>query len=680
MRYRDLDLDRFQVRAIEHLQADRTVLVSAPTGTGKTLIADWIVEQRLAEGREVIYTAPVKALSNQKFRDYTAMLGEDRVGLVTGDMVIRPGAPLRIMTTEILRNMLLVGERLDHLATVVIDEIHFLDDPERGTVWEELLIYLPATVQVLGLSATLSNLDEIAGWLESVRDTEVAVVREDRRAVPLQVSLANRFVQPCGVRQFDDRFRRWVSDGKSMRKKRPRHWKRGRGKRPGPRGRQPTAERDRPTRPDQLVERLEPDLLPCLYFVYSRRTCEDLARELSRRRRHGLLTGEQPAEVEGLLIEFEEGHPGVMSGSLRGMLLRGIAYHHAGLHVNLKALVEQLYERRLIQVLYCTTTFALGINMPARTVAIHTLDKYDGRGFVPLTVREFQQMAGRAGRRGIDRKGHAILRLDFPGWHGKRKPVARLLEGRPEPVTSSFNLSFNSVVNLLDRYEQDEVKELLRKSLLAYQLQHGSRAREHRRFKRVGADAVWMSFQRKVFLLQNIGYLDGELEFNAGAAVLRHIQIEEIFATELVLTGALESLPPALLFAALCAVVTDLGPSVKITVPRGKMRQLAAMLEEIYLSDPVARTEEEQSGPTSFGPELIPLAAAWYSGEPLMDIVERLRSSADISGVLVNALRRGKDLAGQLRDVYRAAEDDEMVARLNEVVRTVSRDEVEVVG
>ena len=192
MQYRGFELDPFQVEAIEALAAGRSVLVSAPTGTGKTVVADWVVEDALRKGRQVVYTAPIKALSNQKFRDYCRLHGEENVGLVTGDLVIRREAPVRVMTTEILRNMLLTGEQLPDLAAVVVDEIHFLDDPERGTTWEEVLIYLDPSVQVVGLSATLSNLDSFAAWLSSVRGSEVAVVREDRRAVPLRFALACR--------------------------------------------------------------------------------------------------------------------------------------------------------------------------------------------------------------------------------------------------------------------------------------------------------------------------------------------------------------------------------------------------------------------------------------------------------------------------------------------------------
>ena len=677
MQFRDLTLDPFQVDAIELLREGRSVLVAAPTGTGKTVVADRVIVDRLEAGDEVVYTAPIKALSNQKYRDYCDLLGEERVGLVTGDLVIRPDAPLRIMTTEILRNMLLLGESLAHLSLVVVDEIHFLDEPERGTVWEELLIYLPREVQILGLSATLANLEEFSGWLGWVRDADVAVVRENRRAVPLLVGLVNRHAGPCGEERFDTAFRRWAAQST------PGEDRDGRGKRRRSRHRQPKPQRERPTKPYEIVAKLHPDLLPCLYFVYSRRLCETFARDLDRRYPHGLHDEEEAAAVREELGRFDADHPAALTREFGSMLLKGIAFHHAGLHIRLKGLVERLYEKRLVRVLYCTSTFALGINMPARTVVFHDAHRYDGKDFVPLTVREFQQISGRAGRRGIDRSGRALLRMDFGDYGSERKLIAHLFGDEPEPVTSAFNLSFNSVVNLLARFESKQLRDLLHRSFLSYQLRHGTGpvAKKRRRKKaRLPKDMVWQSFQRKVNVLKGIGYLDDEGEFQAGAQALRHLQIEEIFATELVLSGLLEPLPPATLFAVLATMSTSFGPSIRAPWPRGDLGRVVRRIKGIHGSDPVRRTAIEQSARPTFCAEMAPLGLAWYEGEALLDIADAVDASADIAGLLVNAFRRAKDQASQLRDVYRAGEDQAMVDRLDEVIRTASRDEVQVVG
>lgn len=679
-----LILDRFQREAIEHLEAGRSVLVSAPTGTGKTLIADRAIEAVLRRGDQAIFTAPIKALSNQKFRDYGRLLGEERVGLLTGDLVIRREAPLRIMTTEILRNMLLLGEPLDDLALVVVDEIHFLDDAERGTVWEELLIYLPDRVQLLGLSATLSNIDEFVAWLRSIRTTDVALVREDQRAVPLAVELTNRDAPVCGARQFEHHWRAW--SGEAQRRSREGRQRGRRGARWHARRRRKQRDgKELQTKHHEVVARLEDGLLPCLYFVYSRVLTEAFARELARRRPDGMLPGELRDEVDAELEAFDREHPDVLQPPVANLLWRGIAFHHAGMHVLLKGLVERLYERRLVRVLYCTSTFALGINMPARTVVFHEVHKYDGRKIVPLTVRDFMQMAGRAGRRGIDERGHVVIREDFADYRGDRRLIAALLEGRHEPVSSAFNLSFNSVVNLLEHHRPDELRELLQRSFLAFQLaRQPARTRAGRRGKRrrrgAGPDQVWLAFQRKRALLQHIGYLAEDGTFQAGARVLQYVQIEEIVVTELVLSGILEGLDAPETFGVLCVFSGELPRRVRVPRPDKRSRRLLRQLERLRYADPVVRAEGEQGAPATFGPELFVVGAAWFDGDLLLDLADEIDAPADITGSLVAIFRRATDLAGQLREVYEAAEDEVMVDRLRTIVRTVRRDEVEVVG
>ncbi len=645
------------------------MLVCAPTGTGKTLIADRMIERILGEGGEVIYTAPIKALSNQKFREYSRLLGDERVGLITGDLVIRRDAPLRIMTTEILRNMLLTHEPLGSLRAVVFDEIHFLDERERGTVWEESLIYLPDGIQVLGLSATLSNLDTFRAWLADVRGEEVALVHETERAVPLTFLLANRSVPPCEPQQFAQKV------GQAGGPPRGRGKKRGRGRRRGRGG--SSSKRERASTHADVLRHLDPDLLPCLYFLNSRRACEASGGQLLRLHPR-FLTRDEVERVEDELARFEADHPGVLGDALESMLREGIAVHHAGLHVHLKGLVERLYEARLVHVLYCTSTFALGINMPARSVVFHELTRFDGREMVPLGVREFQQMAGRAGRRGIDPEGYVVVRMDGEDLPSRRATLEHLFEGNPEPVRSSFNLSFNSVVHLLDRFGKDELRGLLELSFLSFSVRR--RRRKQRRRKGTGGDPVWDAFERKVTLLQHIGYLDADGTAFAGARVLAGLQIEEIFATELVLRGVLDRLSPAQLFGALCALSSDITRAARARRPGGELARVATQLRKVRLSQPVRLAEREQGVSVTFCPEMVPIGAAWYEGRDLAELVGRLDSTSDVSGLLVNGFRRAKDLAGQLRRVYEQGEDEMMADRLREVVKTVSRDEVEVIG
>jgi superfamily II RNA helicase len=695
MEYRGFTLDRFQVEAIEHLQAGRSVVVAAPTGTGKTIIADWIVDEALRVGRRVVYTAPIKALSNQKFRDYSKLWGDDNVGLVTGDLVIRREAPCRVMTTEILRNMLLAGESMADLHAVIIDEAHFLDDRERGTVWEEVLIYLPQHVLIVALSATIANMDEFARWLTHVRDRQVVVVQETRRTVPLQFHLGNHEGGLMSLPAFEERL--------AKRGHRPAKESRGRGAKGRDRG-APSHGDDRPTTPGDMLRMLRiRELFPCLYFVFSRKDTERFARQLARRA-EGLVSHEELLAIEDHIADAAESLGSALDDDLREMLSRGVAYHHAGMHVYLKALVEELYEHRLVKVLFCTSTFALGINMPARAVVFHQLEKFDGQGIAPLTTREFMQMAGRAGRRGLDEVGHVALRLDFDDYPRLRPLIERYKKAAYEPVRSTFSLSWNSIVNLLERHPIERIREIVEKSFLSWHMtelarhqdgqaeelelkakkdpahaaSHLKHARKLRRKASEAGERCWQEFEAKVTLLHKIGYLDEGRDFNAGARILRHLQISEIFVTELVLGGLFESLDDGELFGVLCALTGELPRGTTPTTrPEKGDRHLARELEEIRGSGPVVACEAMSGVPVVLGVEMIGLGRAWASGRSLAEVLLMLQSATDVAGTLVSSFRRAKDLASQLRDVFR--DIPSRVEQINRVIRAVSRDEVEVV-
>jgi len=725
MEYRGLTLDPFQEEAVEYIEDDRSVLVAAPTGTGKTLIADYLIEQIIEDGGEVVYTAPVKALSNQKYREYVEQHGRENVGLVTGDLVINREAPLRIMTTEILRNVLLEGgmapvhegedvdpddlgvpagevddgevatptdveiPQLDELRAVIIDEIHFLDDRDRGTVWEELLIYLPARVRILGLSATLSNLREFADWLSEIRGTDVKVVREDERAVPLEFKMASVSTGIVDVDEYDRAYGEWKSHG----------------------GDAPM------TKHVDIHEMLPADNYPALFFIFSRSMVERLAHGLTQTRVADKF--HEMADQEAIrerLEEFDREHPDVLTGSLRSMYLKGIAGHHAGLHVALKALVERLYEDKLLNIVYCTSTFALGINMPARTVIFDSLQKYNGREFAPLTIREFMQMGGRAGRRGIDPVGEIVIRQDFDDYDEVRGLLEKLLSGESEPVTSSFNLSFHSVVNLLDNHDEERIKLLLDRSFKAYQRSESAdrvreqleeaeaeleaerddadstpspsdlvdlrrKRREVSRLRRQLAEEerprLWEEFQRKVSFLRNHGYIGDDNELLARAEVLRHIKFEEIFLTELVVRGLLEDREPAELFGIMCGLVHELPRKATVEKPADdKWWEIFSTINAVYESDVVQGAAELADEEAIFTPEMMPLGERWATGETLREILQLIHHRTDLSGGLVGAFRRGKDLVGQLRVVY--GEDRRRRRELARLIRTVSRDEVQV--
>jgi len=710
MQYRGFTLDPFQETAIGHLEEGRSVLVSAPTGTGKTIIADWVVDEALKRNKQVIYTAPIKALSNQKFRDYCRLHGEDRVGLVTGDLVIRRDAPCLVMTTEILRNMLLGGDGVEHLYAVVIDEVHFLDDRERGTVWEEVLIYLPPHVLIVALSATLPNLDDFAGWMTSVRDRPMEIVTADVRAVPLDFHFANRQGGLLTPEEFDQqarkaRFETGPADVKGGGGRRGRGRGRGRGRDRGNRGGGRRDHRGTPrsqrTHPIDVFKQVRNrKWLPMLYFVFSRADAERFAKALAFRYKAELLDGFQRDEVDAFLQQADLGT--ALDDELRDMYLRGIAFHHAGLHVRLKAVVEELYERKLLPVLFCTATFALGINMPARTAVLHGIMAFDGESVKPLPVRTFMQKAGRAGRRGLDEAGHVIIRMDYDEYPDFKNNLKAYFDKRYEPVRSSFNLSWNSIVKLLDRHDLDRVRDLVDKSFLSWHLakkaEHqlkqaddmeatlgeGASKKQRKQVARLrkradeAGDKAWQTFLDKRSWLYQHGYLADGDTFQAGAKVLQHLQISEIFATECVLDGVFEGLGDGRLFGLLCAMTGRLPRSVDVhTTLDRKDRELLERVDAIRhgpvvtSGDVVARTQ------TDWEPGLFMLGRMWGDGERLDFVLSHVHSRTDFAGSLVMVFRRAKELCSQLVDVQ--ADMPDRAAELKALVRKVSRDEVEVV-
>jgi ATP-dependent RNA helicase HelY len=705
MQFRGLTLDPFQETAITHLREGRSVLVCAPTGTGKTIVADAVVERALTEGKRVVFTAPIKALSNQKYRDYCRIYGKDKVGLVTGDLVINRDAPCLVMTTEILRNMLLTGEDTSQLMAVVLDEIHFLDDRERGTVWEEVLIYLPSSVQILGLSATLSNVQEFADWLSHVRGSTVEVVEEHQRAVPLEICFSNNHTGVVKPSAFADAYRRWKKDQKSE----------GGGRRGRGRGRRDGKPKPKRTSHLALFEQLRFDGTPYLYFVFSRKQTEQFAKRLGRKVSRSLLEREDQHRLDERLSQAVEELGAAFPEELENLYRKGIAFHHAGLHVQLKALVEELYEAKLLRVLYTTTTFALGINMPARTVVLDAIKKYDGRGVNPLTVRGFMQKAGRAGRRGMDEHGTVIVKLDFEDYGQSLPSLERYLKGDPEPVRSSFNLSFNSVVNLLDRHGREACRGIVERSFLAFRdvaqseqmeqevsrMQHAlmsqgwkpehgkpkdhklrKQSRQLRQLEARVAESgqrVWNNFEQRRQFLVDVGYLTKDDEQNAGARILRNVQIEELFTTELILDGVLEDLEDEVLFGVLVAMTGSL-PRQCFMHHREEPRifQLAKHITNVRMGDVVTRGEAITGLTTTWTPELIRFGVCWERGEKLEDLKRLYECETDLSGQLVSNFRRAKDMVTQLRQVH--LEDEHMATRLKALAKRVSRDEVEVVG
>jgi ATP-dependent RNA helicase HelY len=461
-------LDAFQRTACKALEAGRGVLVAAPTGAGKTVVGEFAVHLALRSGRKCFYTTPIKALSNQKHRDLVARYGAERVGLLTGDNSVNGDADVVVMTTEVLRNMLYAGSpALRGLSHVVMDEVHYLADRERGAVWEEVIIHLPDDVAVVSLSATVSNAEEFGEWLVTVRgDTEVVV--EEHRPVPLWqhvmvgTRLLDLFVGDERGLGVDDQQEQVNPELVRLARDDERYAPRGRGGRP--------VRRHQASRPDVLQRLDREGLLPAITFVFSRAGC---AAAVEQCLRSGLrLT--TPAERDEVRALVEERTADIPRGDLGVLgywewlegLERGIAAHHAGMLPTFKEVVEELFTRGLVKAVFATETLALGINMPARSVVLEKLVKWNGETHADVTPGEYTQLTGRAGRRGIDVEGHAVV-LWSQGLDAKA--VAGLASTRTYPLRSSFRPSYNMACNLVGSVGREAARSLLESSFAQFQ-------------------------------------------------------------------------------------------------------------------------------------------------------------------------------------------------------------------
>ncbi|HYO49776.1 MAG TPA: DEAD/DEAH box helicase, partial [Chloroflexia bacterium] len=459
-------LDPFQEESIAHLATGESVMVAAPTGTGKTVVAEFGVFRAARKGFKVMYTTPIKALSNQKFRDLREQYG-DAVGLLTGDIIENPEGSIIVMTTEVLRNMLLqTPSALWGVGCIIFDEIHYLADPERGTTWEESIIMCPDYVQLVCLSATVSNAPEIADWIGRTHQP-IHLVTHLQRSVPLSLyyfldGQLNLVINAQGQQIVD------FNVGGEVRKKYQGQRHRGPAlEEDAPAGR----ERAEPT-PRELVESLErADLLPSIFFLFSRRDCEAAAEVCAMIRLTALRDAETVRRINEVLASYldrlsPEDRKLEQVQLIAYLARRGFGFHHAGLLPILKQLVEELFNKALLRVVFATDTLALGVNMPARSVVIGRMSKYDGVSRRPLIPNEFQQMAGRAGRRGIDAQGHVVI--PYSPWVTFHEAL-NIATGPLRPVESAFTMRYNSVLNLWDPPNGERVLRVMSASLLQFQ-------------------------------------------------------------------------------------------------------------------------------------------------------------------------------------------------------------------
>ncbi|OEJ31253.1 DEAD/DEAH box helicase [Streptomyces subrutilus] len=671
------DLDPYQVEACKALEAGKGVLVAAPTGSGKTIVGEFAVHLALQQGRKCFYTTPIKALSNQKYADLVKRYGADKVGLLTGDNSVNSEAPVVVMTTEVLRNMLYAGSQsLRGLGYVVMDEVHYLSDRFRGAVWEEVIIHLPESVTLVSLSATVSNAEEFGDWLDTVRgDTEVIVSEE--RPVPLWQHVmagrrifdlfeeesdhggrgsARREVNPDLLRMAREENSRTYSPKDRRRGKMVREADRERERRS--RGRIWT-----PSRPE-VIARLDGDgLLPAINFIFSRAGCEAAVQQclfagLRLNDDSARLRVREIVEARTASIPDEDLHVLGYYEWLEG-LERGIAAHHAGMLPTFKEVVEELFVRGLVKAVFATETLALGINMPARTVILEKLVKWNGEQHADITPGEYTQLTGRAGRRGIDVEGHAVVL-----WQRGMDPaaLAGLAGTRTYPLRSSFKPSYNMAVNLVSQFGRHRSRELLETSFAQFQ-----------------ADRSVVGISRQVQRNEEglEGYREGMTchlgDFEEYAQLRRDLKDRE---TELAKQGAAQRRVQA------ASSLEKLKPGDIIHVPTGKFAGLALVLDP---GVPAGRVNGHRGYEYAEGPRPLVLTAerqvkrlAAIDFPVPVEALDRMRIPKTFNA---RSPQSRRDLASQLRSKAghitperrgrgrAAAADDREIARLRAELR-----------
>ena len=440
------ELDDFQKEACDYISNGKSVVVCAPTGAGKTVIAQHAIHCALRDGKRVFYTTPLKALSNQKFSDFSEQYGSDKVGLLTGDTSFNRDAQIVVMTTEVFRNMLYgtnfgsVSDNMKEVRYVILDEVHYMNDEQRGTVWEESIIYCPTNVQIIALSATVANADKLTEWINTVH-SKTELVNTDFRPVPLRFYYFDSS-QPHTILPL------LTPSGALNNKIRPEKKQFSKGK--------PISKRN--TVKDVVRVLHEKDMLPAIYFTFSRKKCDE---QMEKCADLCLVTPKEQEEIRQIIDEYIAENPYLYKNKHIEYLLLGVASHHAGLLPGWKVLVEKLFQKGLIKVVFATETLAAGINMPARSTVISSISKRTDTGHRTLTPSEFLQMSGRAGRRGMDEIGYVtIVGTAFQ----TPEEVAELVLSEANPLESKFSPSYSMVLNLLQRFTLEEAKELVLKS------------------------------------------------------------------------------------------------------------------------------------------------------------------------------------------------------------------------
>jgi ATP-dependent RNA helicase HelY len=657
-------LDRFQLDAIEAVDQRVNVLVSAPTGSGKTLVANYAIGRELEREQRTFYTTPLKALSNQKYHELSELYGSSRVGLLTGDTSINRTAPVVVMTTEVLRNMLLTeSDQLSTLGLVILDEVHYLQDPFRGGVWEEVLILTPSSVRFVALSATIGNANFLGEWFTQVRGPTMIVVESER---PIQlhnhVAVMKRGQPAAEIHDLLDG-NRLSEDARKI----DNVMKSSQRFRPGARWQGPTSSAPPPPyrapRRSELMQALElDDLLPVIVFIFSRAACDDAVHQL---RRDGLLftTPDDRREIERIaeerLADFSaEDLVALEYADFVDALRRGITMHHAGMVPAFREIVETCFERNLLAVVFATETLALGVNMPARSVALERFTKYSDAGRQFLTSAEYAQMTGRAGRRGLDDEGHAIVCFSSDL---SLFDVGRVALAPPADLHSSFRPTYNFTANLVNHFDYETAVDVVRRSFA--QFENDRRPAGSRR-------PLTDQMIARHHVLEELGYAEG-WTLNPQGQLLRSIYHEcDLLIAESVAAGVFEDLEPSELAGLLSCFVYESRRSTRAVnaarqvstkkkrvhhdrLGQDRRTSIAERLREITFIDATIREVEDRYKVPHFKEpdgHFATVIAAWARGVTLSTVLDL--ADAEIGqtspGDFVRNAKQVADLCEQL--------------------------------
>lgn len=689
MEYKGYTLEPFQEEAINAINNGNDVIVATHTGNGKTLVADYIIDKCMQQGKTVIYTAPIKALSNQKYREMVALYGENNVGLVTGDIAINQNAPVLLVTTEILRNIIHENpkrEILENLAFIILDEIHYINDRERGTVWEEIIIFRDPKTKILGLSATVPNAEDISNWMESISGQPCKLIKYDKRIVEQTHNYYDKKSGAISYETMENEFYRCLNRGGIPKKT---------------------------THIDFIRYAKKSNLFPVLFFVFSRRGCETYAEEAAFH--FNFLTPEESDKVKNLAEQFEYEYPELMESPswqrTTMNALHGICCHHAGLLPLAKRFVETLFENKLCKILYATETFAVGINFPVKTVCFISLRKFDGLGFRNLNGSEYLQMAGRAGRRGYDPIGKVFALANYDDFAKDRVPNIELMQ--PEPVKSQFNLSYNTVINLTCNYGYEDSCTIFEKGLSDYQynillekikpkckvcatnvcpayvrtnkqlkkeidkstLRHCPKEKMRKCQKYINAikkgfsnspaKTLEIDFKKKLRLLQKLSYMEENGELNARGNICKYFHIQELFLTELIVEKDLLNYP----MERFMGIIGGLCFDGRDDYPRAKDE------EEVYKTMNYLITKEYENGINPkqyFNVRGYHIVRAWLENKTYDEIA----CMYDVEeGDFVSIIRRTIDVVRQIKLAFGG--DEKIVKYLNTCIKSADKGIVE---